>query len=302
MRNKFVGSPVTVDVEYLNGERDVHVGSRCEYGRDIGGAAPHSVIIWTRGDAREIPLATIDDDVTGYVKATHWPEGADVHIRESLSSDAVDSPAFDRGIPLPLEVIATMVAEPNSYWSPEMEVSLNAVTDDDGFVATMLLVSSTALYARYDNSWVPITDPDLLDGMDIVEVSDPALALYDGYESSGRQIHVAALEINDELDASRMPDPPVTASVSDTSDDEPRYGTLENQIVEMIERPVDSVADVPRGLLPAPLRAGGRLTPTSITSIDDVAEAITAATHDPSLRWFVERRARALGYEDSFPW
>jgi hypothetical protein len=306
MRN-FTGSPVTVETQHVDGRRVVRIGSRASYGKSPENESPYVAEVWTNGEVHFVPLSAIEHEKTGYLIATPWPDEGQVHIRETLPSDAVLSANVPSGIPLPLEVISTMVAEPINAWSSHVEVTMHAACDDDGFVSTMLLVAPSGMYARYDAAWIEVSNPDLFDGLNLFDVEDGALSVYDEYDQTSGMIHVGMLPLSDEEDADRVPRPTPVPGPVDESDlvATAPVTTTPDEIDETPPPPATptEVATVPQPPGPAPLTSAAMITsPSQIKSIDDVPGAITAAAANPGIRWFVERRARALGYTEEFPW
>ena len=301
---KFVRSPVTV-VTLVDGVKQLRIGERVEYGKDPGAESPYTIALWARGELRELPFATITNERPGYLVADAWPDPGQVQIREALPSDAVDSPNIGRGIPLPLEVISTMVASPTTYWSQNVDVTMHAATDDDGFVSTMLLIAPSGMYARYDGAWIEVSNPDLFDGLNIFDVEDGALGVYDEYDQTSNAIHVGSLPLASDDERLRVPTPVSSSVVTDPDllATAPAV-TTPDEIDETPPPPPtpSDIADVPQAPVPPPLTSSGVFRPGQIKSLSDVPGAITAAAADESIRWIVERRARALGYTEEFPW
>jgi hypothetical protein len=283
----------------------MRIGSRASYGKATDNESPYVAEMHTNGAAQFVPLAAIEHEKVGYVIATPWPDDGEVHIRETLPSDAVESSNITSSIPLPLEVISTMVAEPINEWGSPVEVTMHAACDDDGFVSTMLLVAPSGMYARYDGAWIEVSNPDLFDGLNIFDVEDGALSVYDEYDQTSGMIHVGMLPLDEEEDRDRVPTPtPGPVDESDLIATAP-VPTTPDEIDETPPPPATpaAVTDVPQPPGPAPLTSSAMITsPSQIKSIDDVPGAITAAAQDEGIRWFVERRARALGYAEEFPW
>ncbi len=146
----------------------------------------------------------------------------------------------------------------------ENPLMLEAVVDrTDQRVLTLLLSSDAGLFARYDSLWHPVTDPEIFDDVYLVQVTDDAIQLYDATDTVGGQVAAVSLP----LDTPReVPPPPDT--------------TLEESVV---------------------IASASARMPT-ISDMQSLAVAVEAAVANPEMRWYVERRAAALGAETDFPW
>lgn len=153
-----------------------------------------------------------------------------------------------------------------AYGQLENPIMLQAIVDEDNErVITLLLASDAGLYARYDTLWHPVTDPEVFTGTYLLDVTEDAIQLYDAADQIGGQVAAAAMPVGEgNITDGSIPVPPDTPEPSSV-----------------------------------PLMASG------VPVIEDRAqldEAITAAVNEPSMRWYVEKRAQALGAEVEFPW
>lgn len=243
------------------------------YGRAIGQESPYYVEISSGNDTKVIGLADIVSETQTEIVARSHPNNRLVTVRAVEPSDAMICPGLNTRIPLPPEVITASLSQ---YGAP-VDTTLHALADDDGFVSTMMLIAPTGIYVRYDGSWVSLQNPDVIDGLDVFEVEDEALSVYDDADAVNRTMHVSSMPIAEE-DRYRAPEVAVVATAASETppplpNEEPEPGPA--------SEPGSSDALV----LPA-----------------QVDEVITAAAADPSLQWFAEKRARAHGYSGSFPW
>jgi hypothetical protein len=153
--------------------------------------------------------------------------------------------------------------EAMTFGQVENPMELQAVVDrDDNRVLTLLLASDAGLFARYDRLWHPVVEPDIFDGTELVNVHEDAIQLYDAADQIGGQ---------------------VAANLLPTG-----RNTLSGETLP----PPDS----------DPMVASAPIYLPIIDTADDLNEAITAAADDPETRWYIEKRASALGLEVTFPW
>lgn len=189
--------------------------------------------------------------------------GSNFVARRIMPSDAAATRMYGYDLPVPV-ILATL----NSYLENPMQ--LQAIVDsDDDRVMTLLLATDAGLYARYDTLWFPVTDPEVFEGSYMIDVSDNAIQLYDAADVIGGQIAASALT------GPEGEDVPVA----------PPTETLADQSIE-----------------PEPMSASGTVEVPIIENEEQLQAAIVAATDSPGIRWYVEKRASALGVEVEFPW
>jgi hypothetical protein len=187
------------------------------------------------------------------------------YVRPTVESDAVqaDTMAEFIRVPMPISVISYFLESNGEFVMP----TLYALSDDDGFVITMMLDSEAGLYIRMDSAWHLLTNDDVVDGLNVIQVTDAALDLFDQFDRAGQLVAVSVMEpVGDGLRALNEPVAPAVAAAMLTSDPE-------------------LVKDVPM-----------------FASADDLDTAIQAAQQNPELQWWVERRVKALGIEADLPW
>lgn len=215
-------------------------------------------------DAKDIGCDVLDTSGPEWSGIMHMSEDDSgpppaVTVRNTIPDDALT--AISMGgcpkIPMPVAVLAYMHLV-------EFNVPhLYALSEDDGFVATMMLSTDSGIYIRYDSQWHEIMDEEAIDGLNVTEVADTALATFDEYDKAGQLV---------QADAMMRPDgSPVQVNVT--------AGAAEA------------------------VTAGALLAVPQLLSRDDLDGAITAAVDDPGLQWWVSRRVRALGFADvALPW
>lgn len=144
-------------------------------------------------------------------------------------------------------------------------VSLYAAVDPDGDVATMVLFTDVGVFARYSRAWQRVRDTGVLGDMVLVEVGDNDLDMYDQADEYGRVLTRGALT---EVEPGAVSAPPIIAVGERTST----------------------------------LTASAPVVAPIISSAEDLVAAIDFANDHPDARWYVQRRARALGHTDPLPW
>jgi hypothetical protein len=262
MPSTFYGLATTI-ISRPEGD-EVRIGYVSEdTGANMGLEAPIVLTNFAMGEDRYMTLSQLDTSVQGMWRGVSWPSEYTVVVRPTQEADAVNAESMSAGphIPLPLDVIAA-IHSPEGSLMP----TLWAMSEDDGFVATMMLNSDTGLYVRYSGQWHPITDDDVVDGLNVTEVDGAALDMFDQFDRAGQLVHVSAMYKDGQ---------PVDTSTLVT-------GTAEDETI--ITASVDT-KDVP-----------------VLDSEDDLPDAIQAAVSNPDLQWWVERRALGLGLQTDFPW
>jgi hypothetical protein len=214
------------------------------------------------GDAyKEVYLTSIDDSIYGYFKG-ETNNGFKIIVRPYSQYDPVRMGIS--AYPWPVSVAQDFLDGENS-------MSLNALVDDNGDVATLMLDSPTTSYLRYTGQWFMLTDIEAIGDYDIVSVEDNALDLYDPADQSGKSVKITSMPVS-EVDDFRV---------------QVRYSG-------------ESEADALKPLLTETITAS--LTVPTIASVRDLPTAVEFAESHPEFQWYVERRSRALGLEMEFPW
>ncbi len=143
------------------------------------------------------------------------------------------------------------------------EPSISAAVDDEGDVHTMILETGTGLYARYSRQWILLSDISPIESLDIVDVPGSDLEHYDMADDVGKVISIRDLS----------PINPPAASATGPSRAEPPPAVTASASAMIV---VASAADIP--------------------------EAIAWAEGHPESRWYVARKAQALGWAAPMPW
>lgn len=158
-----------------------------------------------------------------------------------------------------------------------------AMTNDDGIVITLLQRDQEhGAVLRHDGDWIPMTDPETIDGLNFVGVEEDAVALYDSNEAAGSLVPIKNFTAS--IDGPFWPE--IVIDNESVLDEETGEYSAPGE-TEEAESAVDEEA------LAASIR---------LDSADDLVEAIAAAADNPDLQWYVERRIAALGLEADLPW
>lgn len=267
-RNVFGASPSTLVIERPDGE-ELWIGARLSWEPESD--IPVVINNLALGEIRWFPCDALEEDAPLHWSGTLWTEGPatgpKITVRPTLESDAISAVSMSGmpSVPMPLAVLAAIHASDGVFNMP----TLWAMSDDDGFVATMMLNTDQGLYVRAAAAWHQLADEDVVDGLGVTEVEDSALDLFDQFDRAGQLPHVSAMPAKD--------------------------GSLSSYPTPAVE--TDDAAASTESLIAAATRGVPLLS-----SAEDLPAAIEMAEDDPDLQWWVERRAKALGLEASFPW
>lgn len=219
---------------------------------------------------RELILSNVVESPDGLTATTS--SGYDLKVRPMSESDVFHLTQIV-AYPVPVAVISGLLNGDNMP-------TLEALVDDEGDVMTLMLSSDQGIYLRFSNGWhylTPGQEPDPIDGYTVVSVTDAAIEVYDSADSRGMSSSIVKYPLVEGevyTGVVRADVPPIGASDS----------TVEA---------VTSAASV--------LSSGPSTYPV-IASLDDVEAAIEQAKIDPSIRWYVEKRIRAIGSDIEIPW
>lgn len=217
---------------------------------------------------REIPINEDLDHSELLAKATTSESGYDLAVRPVQESDGYFVPGFDH--PMPVPVIVGLL---NGDSMPDQ---LAALVDDDGDVITLMLSSDSGLYLRFDGAWrylPPDVEPNPIDGLTVVDVKGTAVDAFDSVDTRGGTVSVAKLPLAD----GETYDGVVRIDASAVEDDDPVLSAA-------------TIMSRPRTQYPI------------VASTEDIPSAVEIAMTDPSVRWYVEKRIRALGVDVEIPW
>lgn len=178
-------------------------------------------------------------------------------VRPTRPEDAAISGQFTQPYDLPVEVIGAIMTS-----AIPSDTNLTAAIDDEGDVHTCLLETNLGLFARYGGQWIKITDTAAIEHLNVVDIADDDLNLYDEADINGQMVNITAMT------------------------------PTEREVTEVIQEPAQPVT------ASVPTRA------VVVASLDDVPGAIRYAESEEGRgsRWYVARRAKALGWTDPMPW
>ncbi len=262
----FESSPVTVLVQYRD-EQELWIGASAEW--EAGGFSPYSLSLYGMSDLKLFPLSELDE-----VAPKMWRgrvvagvlDSPEITVRPTVEADAISAittAGYPR-VPMPLTVLSSLLESDVSTMP-----TLWAMSDDDGFVVTMMLNSDAGLYVRYSAAWFRITDPEIVSGLSATEVDDASLEMFDQFDQAGQMVALSAFRQNGA---------PLDTPIA-------KRGSVAVAEPEVVESTITDVKAVP-----------------VLSSAADLDGAIAAAREDESLQWYVERRAAALGLDADFPW
>lgn len=256
MIRTFQGTPVTV---IFRNERQHAIFSKVECVAGDPGNSPWALECYygSTGEYRKFAVTEVDQTSPNYWIAKSAPGEVHITVRLTDESDVLNSITVQASIPLPPDVISALM-EPN-FNMP----TLYAMSEDDGFVATMMLSSDTGMYMRYSGEWHTL-NPDAIDGLNVTEVEGAALDMFDQFDRAGQLVNISA-----------MP--------RATNEFPPNVG------LGTTTGPVAASSAV---LMDVP----------EIITEDDARDAIEAAKDIPELQWFVARRIKVLGLNVEVPW
>lgn len=272
---KFPRYPATIILQPRRGD-EFWIGRVEMENTSAPDSPPWVMTVTGLGETRSWPVEVFDEIVPGEWEGLLWTDEDDTHVsfrvRETLPRDAevaISLQGSGLEIPMPLELIEHIHSSDGNFTMPQ----LFALTDDEGFVATMLLSAPTGLYVRYSSAWHELTDDSVVENLNVYDVADTALDLFDRREIEGQLVAVTSM-----------------------------LAPGGNQTGERVE----VTGPATEGADPAQERvvtaAGGVMVAPTLRSAEDLPEAIAAACDNPDLQWWVERRVAALGIEAELPW
>jgi hypothetical protein len=220
-------------------------------------------LVWDEGDeVRGVSFKDLNPVGDG----TFAGSDAVVLVRPVDPYDAL-SLAPSAGVPQPLEVVKAEILRGGGMVATE----LDALVAEDNTVATLMLDTGLGVYVRYAGDWQPISSTsDSLEDLAVVAVGSGAVDVYDAAEGARTTVSIEDLPIatSDDQGNLSMIDP--TASV-------------EGEVIS------DEV-----------LTASGANIPI-IATAEDIDLGITYGSTHPESRWYVAKRAKALGIQDRIP-
>lgn len=182
--------------------------------------------------------------------------GGTIRVREIDPYDALLMSTVK--IPQPVDAIKAAI-----LGGGHVANELDAVVAPDNSVATLMLETSVGVYVRFSRAWQLLAHSSTaLDSMSLVAVSAGALEVWDQGEATNSRVMVSdfPIDINQgEIDAIWEPSAP--------DEKMPKDGIV-----------VASGSSIP-----------------DIEDMDDLAIAVRFGQTNPASRWFIEKRAAALG-------
>lgn len=257
----------TAFIEYQDDEEQVSEFFASEVAWPVDG----NYIRWTTMDDdedrrdRAVEYLSVTADGGAYNLVLR--NGGTAHVRALDPYDGVKRSAAQ--VPQPIDVLQAEALRGGGVVAQE----LVAVVAPDNTVVTLMLETGIGLYVRFSGDWQLLSsDSVALDDMQLLPVSPASLAVFD-----------AADMANSTLSAFDLP----------------RVETFDNGVqVEVLPEPVGLQTGMPD--MGGAVVASGVVIPT-VDTVDDLDVAIRVASANPGARWFVAKRAKALGAEERVP-
>lgn len=197
MTVQFPASPATAILHVRRGE--YWIGDRIEI-EVVEGPGDYSppwvLLVKGMGDERSFPVRSWIEVVDGIWAGELWTDdgsvGPSFDVRPTMPTDAAVAVSFTGlpRMPLPLDVISYYHRSDGTF----SEYRLHALTDDEGFVVTLLLSAPTGLYVRYSSMWHPVTDNTAIENLNVHEVEAGAVDLFDGHERRDRLPNITEIQ------------------------------------------------------------------------------------------------------------
>jgi hypothetical protein len=182
--------------------------------------------------------------------------GATYRLRPVDPYDALQ--LSDAGVPQPVEAIRA------AFQGGSLATELDAVVAPDNTVATLMLDTSVGVYLRFGHSWQLLgPDSTALEDMSLVPVAAGALEVWDAGEASNSRVMVSDFPV-------KVGDGGVS-DIHEPSAPDPKMPGADGSVV-----------------------ASGTAIP-EVMDMEDLAVAVQFGELNPDARWFIEKRAKALG-------
>lgn len=241
------------------------------YDKDLNDGKP--VLFLDDGYAiRELVLSNVVESTDGLTATTQ--SGYQLKVRPMSESDVFHlTPMIT--YPVPVAVINGMLNGDNMP-------TLEALVDDEGDVMTLMLSTDQGIYLRFSNSWhylTPGQEPDPIDGYTVVSVGNNAVDVYDSVDSRGLSSSIVKYPL---------------------AEGEAYFGPVRDDDSSVMN--AEGTVDIDTVTSAASIVSRGQSAYPVVASLDDIDAAIEEATVDPSIRWYVEKRVRALGSNAEIPW
>jgi hypothetical protein len=223
-------------------------------------------------DGNIMVVWSTDDTVRGANVGEFTMDGSDIVAAEGLIRirhvDPYDAVFLSpgAGVPQPVEVIRMHVLQGGGM----LANSLQAVVAPDNSVVTLLLETGSGPYVRYLGAWQQLQDTSQsLEDLELVTVGSGAVDVFDASQNASTTISVFEL-------------PTPSASRNDGAD----------EIIDPAEVPTDTAVTL--------TAAAGTHIPM-IASTEDLDLGLRFAAVHPDARWYVAKRAMALGESNRVP-
>jgi hypothetical protein len=213
------------------------------------------------------------DDIRGSFFGLYTMDGADVVAQDGLmrvrSVDPYDALYLaGAGVPQPVDAVRAHILNGGET----LANTLQAVVSPDNSVVTLMLETGVGTYVRYLGSWQQLQDTSQsLEDLELVTVGPGSLQIFDSAQNANTTLSVFDLPTPSASDA--MGDPALTVPGEVPLDDD--SGTL------------------------LPVAAGARIP--VVAAIEDLDLGLRYASVHPSARWYMAKRAQALGAFDRVP-
>lgn len=233
-----------------------------------------NLLNWTDADAgedtadKEYEFLSVEADGIGHVFTLTGGE-VFLRVRDLDPYDAVER-MNAAGVPQPLAVVQAEALAGGGVVAQE----LSAVIAPDNTVVTLLLETGVGTYVRYSGDWQLLSaESAALEDMGILTVAPAALDVWDRADMA--QATLSA------FDLPRMEHLPDGRTVDILPEPHRGEGSLDFDMGGIVV-------------------ASGVAIPV-IASADDVDVAVKVAQNNPSARWYVAKRAKALGVSERVP-
>ncbi len=255
----------TAAMEFKSGQDDD--GTALEFGSDV--REEENRVSWSRNPDTRREFEYIQRDVSpggpvDYVLA----DGSHLRVRALDPYDGLN--LGSAGVPQPLEVLRADILRGGGMVAQE----LSAVVAPDNTVATLMLETGLGVYVRFSGDWQLLSPTSTaLEDMQILPVSPEALAVFD-----------AADMANSTLSAFDLP----------------RQETAANGAkVDVLPEPAGLSTQLTASAGGVIVASG--LTIPIVSSADDLDMAIKYGDTHPAARWYIAKRAVALGVPERVP-
>jgi len=230
--------------------------------------------VLVRNDDENIMIVwSTDDTLRGANVGEFTMDGSDIVAAQGLIRirhvDPYDAVLLSpgAGVPQPVEVIRMHVLQGGGM----LANSLQAVVAPDNSVVTLLLETGSGPYVRYLGAWQQLQDTSQsLEDLELVTVGSGAVDVFDASQNASTTISVFELPT------------PSASRKTDGSD----------EIIDPAEVPTETAVS---------LTAAAGVSIPLVASAEDLELGLRFAAVHPDARWYMAKRAMALGESDRIP-